>query len=256
MLLIKLGGSIITDKNTPRSRNGPLTEELLGQLSSAEGPIVLVHGGGSFGHPPAMAYDLQNGYKDPSQSKGIAIVSHAMRELSQLMMERCFSAGLSPVSLPGGIISRCSGGEIIDLEKDLFDRVIDLSLIPMTFGDVAFDDELRFCIVSGDQLMVRLTELYHPSKAIFVTNVDGIYDRDPKDPGAKLMDKLKDDRKGAIQGQVGSDATGGIHRKKMSMLKIADAGTPAYLINGNHPERLAKVIRGEEVIGTIASPGQ
>ncbi|MFI5416812.1 MAG: gamma-glutamyl kinase, partial [Nitrososphaerales archaeon] len=50
MILIKLGGSIITNKEKPLSPRISTIDKISKQLKKIHEPIILVHGGGSFGH--------------------------------------------------------------------------------------------------------------------------------------------------------------------------------------------------------------
>ena len=100
--------------------------------------------------------------------------------------------------------------------------------------------------------MVHLARAFHPRLCIFITDVDGIYDKNPDDPSAKLLKRLDDDTKTRFQSMPSRDATGGIAGKVMSMLEMARDGFESFLLNGNHPERLGKVLRGEDTVGTIA----
>ena len=64
MRLVKLGGSVITDKARPLVFRAQVTRRLARELapSVSEG-LIVVHGAGSFGHVRAAEYDLANGLK-------------------------------------------------------------------------------------------------------------------------------------------------------------------------------------------------
>ena len=50
MILIKLGGSIITNKERPLSPRRKTIDIILKEISKIKEPVVMVHGGGSYGH--------------------------------------------------------------------------------------------------------------------------------------------------------------------------------------------------------------
>ena len=50
MILIKLGGSIITNKEKPQSARRKTIDNILKQIKKIDEPKILVHGGGSYGH--------------------------------------------------------------------------------------------------------------------------------------------------------------------------------------------------------------
>jgi len=58
MILIKLGGSIITNKEKPLSPRIKTIENLAKNLKKIDEPLIIVHGGGSFGHYWSVKYDM------------------------------------------------------------------------------------------------------------------------------------------------------------------------------------------------------
>ena len=60
--IVKLGGSVITDKNQPFSIRKIIISNLLTQIKNSEKKIIIVHGGGSFGHPLAKEYQIHKGF--------------------------------------------------------------------------------------------------------------------------------------------------------------------------------------------------
>ncbi len=49
MILIKLGGSIITNKEKPLSARKKIIDNITKNLKKIKEPIISVHGGGSYG---------------------------------------------------------------------------------------------------------------------------------------------------------------------------------------------------------------
>ena len=58
MILIKLGGSIITNKEKPLSPRRKTIDNLSKSLKKIAEPIIIVHGGGSYGHYWSVKYDM------------------------------------------------------------------------------------------------------------------------------------------------------------------------------------------------------
>ncbi|MCJ7621187.1 MAG: uridylate kinase, partial [Anaerolineae bacterium] len=66
LVFLKLGGSLITDKGSPQTAREGVIRRVVGEIRAAldEVPtlrVVLGHGSGSFGHPPASKYGVQEG---------------------------------------------------------------------------------------------------------------------------------------------------------------------------------------------------
>ena len=56
MILIKLGGSIVTNKTKPESARRKTIDNILKQIKKINEPTILVHGGGSYGHYWSVRY--------------------------------------------------------------------------------------------------------------------------------------------------------------------------------------------------------
>ena len=81
MILIKLGGSIITNKERPLSPRKKTIENIARNLKKIDEPIIIVHGGGSFGHYWSVKYDM---HTKPMKYDihGVSIVKNSMIEFS------------------------------------------------------------------------------------------------------------------------------------------------------------------------------
>ena len=64
MFVIKLGGSVITDKSMQNTFNEEVTFRLVSEIKDSQKQVIVVHGAGSFGHILAKKYDLHKGYKN------------------------------------------------------------------------------------------------------------------------------------------------------------------------------------------------
>ena len=85
MILIKLGGSIITNKERPLSPRKRTIDNILKEIGKIKEPIIIVHGGGSYGHYWSVKYDM---HTKPGKTapKGVAIVKNSMVELNKIIL--------------------------------------------------------------------------------------------------------------------------------------------------------------------------
>ena len=99
MILVKLGGSIITNKEKPLTANRSLIRRITSHLRKVEEPLIVVHGGGSYGHYWSVKYDM---HTKPSRYsiKGISLVKNSMVELNQIILESFLESNLRPYCLP------------------------------------------------------------------------------------------------------------------------------------------------------------
>ncbi len=252
MMLVKLGGSVITDKMAYRTLREDALRGLAGEIASSPEGVIIVHGAGSFGHMIAAQHQLQKGYRDRSQLLGAAQVMEDVRALNLAVIAALREAGVPAVSLPPSALVGLTNGALSRLDLEVFRRYVDLGIAPVTFGDVALDDARGFGICSGDQLMESLAREFAPRRIIFCADVDGVYDSDPNlDPGASMypvVDQGTLDR--LPRTQRATDVTGSIYAKLETMMRITSFGGEAMVINGLWPGRLAAALRGEDVVGT------
>lgn len=256
--LVKLGGSVITDKSRYRTFNRESTDRLAREIASSGKQVLLVHGAGSYGHMLAHEHQLQKGYVSDSQRAGVAKVQQDVRDLNLEIMRSLDRAGLPAASIPPGACGLMENGILKRMDMDLFHRYLDLGIAPVTFGDVVLDSERKFGICSGDQLMYLLAKEFHPKLIVFCADVDGIFTSDPNlDKGARLIEKVD---LGVLQALPRTsrvtDVTGSIFGKVESMLRLAELGKGTMVINGLAPGRLAAALKGERVKGSMVIGGK
>ena len=262
MIILKLGGSVITDKGTYATLNREVVESISKELAGVEnlGPMIIVHGAGSFGHILAKQYSLKDPRGKGDVSLPIAEVQRDVRDLNLRLIQTFTSHGIPAVSLPPAAVSELDDGELTSFDTDVFRKFVDQGTIPVTFGDVVIDKTRGVSILSGDTIMERLAEEFSPEIAIFVLDVDGFYDRPPTESGAALYGSLSaEDLKDILsKGPVSSkdmnevvDITGSILGKMESSLRIAQTGTDTYLVNGRESSRIKDILDHEPTISTI-----
>ena len=99
MILIKLGGSIITNKEKPLSPRKTTIEKISKNLRKISEPIIVVHGGGSYGHYWSVKYDMHTKEKK-YDANGVSIVKNSMIDLNKLILNSFQSNKLNPYCLP------------------------------------------------------------------------------------------------------------------------------------------------------------
>ncbi len=253
MILLKLGGSVITDKTKRFSVRRDVLERIAGEVRDAgfEEGLIIVHGGGSFGHPIAMEYGLHRGAEGPAQLSGIALTRKAMEELNSHVVGALVEAEISAVALQPSANVICKGGRIQEINLRVIEGVLKLGLVPVLYGDVVLDEEQGFCILSGDQIVSYLSRAFEPDKIVLAADIDGIFDRDPKRfEDAKLLPEFAREDLDAMDLGPEADATGGIGGKLRELLALAEEGFDSQIINGLEEDRLRKALLGGEVIGT------
>ena len=257
MMLVKLGGSVITDKTSYCTFRDGVLSRLVDEIVAAGQELILVHGAGSFGHVLASEHRIQDGYTNDSQIPAAAKVMEDVRDLNLRVMRVLNDGGLPSASLPPSAVASLRWGKLDSLDVSMFRRYLDLGICPVTFGDVALDSERRFGICSGDQLMERLAREFRPQRVIFVSDIDGVYTADPaSDPDATLIETVDRETFDSLpRTRRCADVTGSIFGKIETMMRIASWGGDAVVLNGNAPGRLEATLRGETVKGSKVKGG-
>ena len=243
MILIKLGGSIITHKQKPLTPNLFAINKIAYQLKKIKEPIVVVHGGGSFGHYWSVKYDMHT-KPDKYNKKGVSVVKNSMIELNKIILDSFLKHGLNPYCLPP--TDFMSGNKPDQKKIREIAKIAKAGLVPISYGDVIWFGENKFYILSGDKIMGILSEILKPRLVLFVLNVDGVYS-DMKTK--KLLREIKGEK--AAISKVGMDVTGGMSRKIKEATSISKSGTNVFLVNGNKPNRIVDAIRNGKFEGTL-----
>ncbi len=256
MILIKLGGSVITDKTQYKSFKQEQTSRLCKEIAASGRGVMIVHGAGSYGHMLSKRYSLQLGLQDFSQIPPVAQVQHDVRELSLKVVEEMIKAGLPAVSVPPGSCFVMENGRLIVNDDEAIRRLAHIGIMPVMFGDVVTDRSKGFGICSGDQAMEVLAKIFKPDTVLFVSDVDGLYTADPKThPDAKLIEEVDGSTLDNIDTSTNvADVTGSIRGKIEEMIKMCGDSGECVLINGTVPGRLESFLKGEKVICTRVRP--
>lgn len=243
MLLIKLGGSIITNKQKPLSPRKKTIEKIIQSLKKIEEPKIIVHGGGSFGHYWSVKYDMHTKPKnyDPT---GVAIVKNSMIELNKIILDLFLKNKLNPYVIPP--TDFMSGNKPISKKIKNMITISKSGLIPITYGDALWFAQKKFYILSGDKIMTMLARIVRPRLSIFILNEDGLYSDLKK---KKIIYEYKKETPSFTKNSM--DVTGGMIRKVTEANNISKMRLKVFFMNGNKPERIIGAVNGKKFEGTL-----
>jgi isopentenyl phosphate kinase len=243
MLLIKLGGSIITNKAKPLSPRRKTIDNIVRSLKKTNEDIIIVHGGGSYGHYWSVKYDMHTKPKK-YDVRGVSIVKNSMIELNKIILDSFLKNKLNPYCLPPTdfmIGDKQNTKKIKEIKK-----IANSGMIPITYGDALWYGNKKSYILSGDKIMSILAKILRPRLSIFVLNVDGLYE-DLKTK--KLFSEFKNEKISVKK--ISMDVTGGMSRKVQEASKISKMGLKVFFVNGNKPDRIVNAIKGKKFEGTL-----
>ncbi len=260
MQVLKLGGSVITDKDEPMTPDMKNINRLVDEIKAAWPiPIILIHGGGSYGHPYAKKYNLSDGYTSDHQIIGYAKTHQAMVEINSIITDALIKRGIPAISVTSSSFITTYEKRIVSVDLEILGQYIIKGFLPVLYGDTVIDKKQGFSILSGDQLAVKIATRLGAKKVIFGADVDGVYTSNPKlVKEAKLIDVLPLDKiEGYIKiGQsLSTDVTGGMLGKVTEAIQAVKAGVDVQIVNAAKAGVIFKALRGEKVSGTILTRG-
>ena len=244
LALIKLGGSVVTFKEKPLTANFEAINNITRVITTIKIPLIVVHGGGSFGHYWSVKYDMHTKPYD-YDAYGISIVHESMMCLNQIIVNSMIKERINAYTvMPSNFTS--SHRPIIRKIDELQD-IAENGIIPVTFGDIIHINKTKYSILSGDVIMRILSQVLHPSKVIFTLNVDGIYKNSKT---KETIKEIKNSNRSIELSTIEDDVTGGMRRKVTEAFKIARSGVDVLMVNGLNPERIINAISGSAFEGT------
>ncbi|MCS7137991.1 MAG: isopentenyl phosphate kinase [Candidatus Caldarchaeum sp.] len=257
LVILKIGGSVITDKKIENTFRAEVMERISREVAKCwPTPLVIIHGAGSFGHPLAKQYQLDQGFREQRQLEGFVKTLQQVKELNKLVVESLIRTGMGAVGMPASTLFITRRGIIETAHLDMIFSALDLGIIPVTCGDVVFDRELKFTVLSGDKIAVHLAKSLKASRIVHATDVDGVYEVDRTSNERRFVEKL-DYRKHAtlFYGDVeGDDVTGGMFYKVETAFEAVKLGVKVSIVNGLVEGRVESAIKGKPVLGTNLVP--
>jgi len=256
-VLLKIGGSVITDKSGELAARTKDMSRLVEEIQEANVQnLIIVHGGGSFGHPVAQKYAIKEGFKEESQKIGFAETHHVMTVLNGLFMDALIWRNVPAVSITPSSCIITKKGRIQCFEEDPLKMLLKIGFLPVMYGDAVFDTELGFTILSGDQLVSYIATRFNAERIIIGVDVDGLYDADPKvEKTAKMFRHLTLAELKTLQNKFGEptacDVTGGMFGKIAELMPAIEQGIPATIVNATKPNYIYNALKGEKVEGTL-----
>ncbi len=257
LTVLKLGGSVITKKDKLKTPILPAIQRLTEEIANAStGRLIIVHGGGSFGHPLAKRYKIKEGYKENSQIPGFSETHQAMLELNKLVVDALIRHNIPafPVSPSSCITTKA--GRIQTFYDTTLTKLLDMGFVPVLFGDAVLDNSVGFTILSGDQLVTTLATRFNANKIVLGVDVNGLYTADPKtNNSARLIPHITLKELKTLLSSIGeakvTDVTGGMLGKISELIPAINRGIPTLIINAAKEGNVYKALKEEKVVGTL-----
>lgn len=131
--------------------------------------------------------------------------------------------------------------------KNTLHRLLKSSIVPVVNeNDTITTEEIR--VGDNDRLAAKIAQMVGADEFIILTGVDGLFDRDPSEEGARLVERVEDVNEylDAASG-VSSLGTGGMFTKLQAANMAQNSGCTTYIANGEAERPLSSIVRGERL---------
>lgn len=259
LALIKLGGSLITDKDKPYTARPEVMQRLAREINYIRNQnpnlkLILGNGAGSFGHQSAKKYNTIEGFVSPSEKMGFCLVHQDVLDLNLLLAKILLQAGLPVVSLPPLTMAITKNKKLLESNFSSIENSLAADLIPLVFGDVVLDKAIGGTIFSTDTLLAELAKyfLQKKSKVLLINAGDysGVHDQN-----GEVISLITKSNYSEIEAALGLshsvDVTGGMKKKVEEFLAISSLGIDCWIIDGNIPDNLVQAVLGKPISGTL-----
>ena len=250
---LKLGGSLITDKNKPHTARPEvirrLAKEIKAYRTHSEDPLIIGHGSGSFGHMPAKKYNTRNGVYSQTDWAGFAEVHAEATALNHIVISIFREEGLPVLSFVPMNSVRADNGVVETWETSPINQALANNLIPVVFGDTVFDTTRGGTILSTEDLFVHLCTVFDEKPNILLAGLEeGVWQDYPKNTNLIREIYASEADESFITGSASVDVTGGMQEKVRLMKKLLQEGKAkeAVIFSGEIPGNLSKALNGEE----------
>ncbi|MCL9813941.1 isopentenyl phosphate kinase [Natranaeroarchaeum aerophilus] len=218
-VVLKLGGSVVTDKDREETVDGESLDAAAAAIGDAVDDLdglVVVHGGGSFGHPNAADYGVSTteGTRD---ADGVLAIHGAMKTLNKFVLRRLREHDVPAVPVhPLSAASRDTGGELT-LPVQQVRTLLGEGFVPVLHGDVIGHTGEGVTVVSGDELVVELAASVDADRVGLCSAVPGVLDND--DAVISRIEAYEDVAE-VLGASDATDVTGGMAGKVRALLEL------------------------------------
>lgn len=245
--VLKLGGSVVTEKDRPETLDGEALDAAADAIAEAVGAgdvedLVVVHGGGSFGHHHASEQGVTTteGTRD---AVGAVAIHAAMKTLNQFVVSRLHARDVP--ALPVHPLSAAARDAAGDLHFPLGQvaTMLGEGFVPVLHGDGIATSYEGVTVLSGDEIVTHAARTLDADRVGLCSTVPGVLDGDDE-----VIPEIRAfaDVEGVLgDSDADADVTGGMAAKVRELL---DLGAPASIFG---PDDLSAFLAGEDAGTTI-----
>lgn len=245
--ILKLGGSVITEKDRAETLDGEALDAAADAVADAMvdghvSELVLVHGGGSFGHHHASDAGVTTTAGTHDAADAIAIHS-AMKALNQFVLSRLHDRDVPALPVhPLSAGARDRQGEL-SLPLEQVETMLGEGFVPVLHGDVIATGDEGVTVLSGDEIVTTAASALDADRVGLCSTVPGVLD--DEDDVIPEITRFEDVAPFLGGSDVAADVTGGMAGKVKQLL---DLGVPTSVFG---PDAISAFLAGDEPGTTV-----
>jgi len=252
-LVIKVGSSLLVGRDG--AVRGDWLDSLVRELVEARsrGQEVIVVSSGAIALGAAKLALGKGGRGSLADAQAAAAVGQIA--LASLWAERLAAHGIAAAQLLLTLEDLEDRRRYLNAAATL-SRLLKAGAVPViNENDSVATEEIRFG--DNDRLAARVAQATAADAVVLLSDVDGLYDRDPKVAGAHLLARVEgvtSDIHAMASNASGSGLGSGGMTSKLQAAEIAErAGIALAIVNGTYDAPLARALAGDG-IGTLFLP--
>ncbi len=278
LVLLKLGGSLITDKTRPYTPRLDKLADLAAEIAQAlqthpDLLLIIGHGSGSFGHTAAKEYGTKDGlpaspaplvpagHSPHFQGKrretywqGFAEVWYQASTLNRYVIQALHDAGLPAVTFSPMASVWSENGRVADWDLSQIRAALENGILPVVHGDVIFDRAKGGTILSTEDLFAHLARAL-PAQRVLLAGLEAAVWADFPARRHRVERVTRESFAEVSRGvgkAAGADVTGGMESKVRQMLELVEQvqGLSAQIFSGEPRNNVQRALGGE-ILGTL-----
>lgn len=256
LILLKLGGSLITSKDTPHTPRIDVIHQTAQEIAqgvqnSPEMRLILGHGSGSYGHIPANKYQTRKGVKTKAQWNGFGIVWEEAAALNHIVVDIVRNYDLQAIAFPPSSMITSENRKIKEWNLTPLKAALSAGMIPVIYGDVIFDTVLGGTILSTEDLFTHLARQLQPNRVLLAGLEEGVWADYPAATQFihEITPQNHDTIMPSITGARETDVTGGMRSKVEVCLNLVREipSIQTQIFSGMQPGNILRSLAGEQI---------
>jgi glutamate 5-kinase len=186
----------------------------------------------------------------------------ALSAIGQPMVMDLYNLALNATGLLGAQVL-LTAGDMRDSTRrknlqNTLEKLLEWNAVPvLNENDAVATEEIKFG--DNDTLSAMIATMMKAERLILLTDVDGLYDADPKNnPHARLIQHkasiTSQDLKAVAKNATSSKGTGGMYSKLLAAQTAGKSKIVTHLVRGDHPQVLLDLAVGHSVGTQIGGP--